>query len=79
MAETFNAQEIQIGYHPDGYRIDKTTSAMNRYTKWRIQSDGNWENPMPVCFDSLPAEGWFKCKSFDWSQHCQDHGRTNAN
>jgi len=67
MAETFNAQEIKIGYHPGGYRIDRTASAMNRYTKWRIQGDGHWESPVPVCFDSLPVEGWFKCGPFDWS------------
>ena len=54
MAETFNAQEIEIGYHSDGYRIDKTASAMNRYTKWRSQGDGHWEDPMLMCFDSLP-------------------------
>jgi len=68
MAETFNAREIEIGYHRDGYRIDKTASAMNRYTKWDIHPDGEWTNPTPLCFDSLPDEGWCKCEGFDWDQ-----------
>jgi len=67
MTETFNAREIEIGYHPDGYRIDKTGSAMNRYTKWDIRPDGQWKNPTPVCFDSLPGDGWCKCEGFDWT------------
>ena len=68
MVETFNAQEIKIGFHPEGYRIDKSASAMNRYTKWDIQSDGQWKNPTPVCFSSLPAEGWCKCEGFEWDE-----------
>ena len=67
MAETFNAQDIEIGYHPDGYRIDKTASAMNRYTKWDIRDTGEWVNPAPACFDSLPPAGWYKCDGFDWN------------
>ena len=67
MAETFNAQEIEIGYHPEGYRIDKTVSAMNRYTKWDIQPGGEWKDPVPVCFDSLPLAGWYRCDGFDWT------------
>jgi len=67
MANTFKAQDIEIGYHPDGYRIDKTASAMNRYTKWDIQSDGQWKDPVPVCFDSLPPAGWCRCDGFDWT------------
>ena len=65
MANTFNAQEIEIGYHSDGYRIDKTASAMDRYTKWDILDGGQWENPTPVCFHSLPDEGWYTCENFD--------------
>jgi len=36
MEQIFSLIEIEIGFHPDGYRIDKTASAMNRYTKWDI-------------------------------------------
>ena len=68
MEQTFNSTEIQIGFHPDGYRIDKTVSAMNRYTKWEILQGNHWCNPKPVCFDSLPEQGWFKEDKFDWDQ-----------
>ena len=67
MTETFEVTQITIGYHPQGYRIDKTASAMNRYTKWQIQPDGQWKEPTPVCFDSLTVDGWYKCEAFDWS------------
>ena len=66
MTRAFKANEIDIGYHPDGYRIDKTASPMNRYTQWEITPYGAWINPRPVCFDSLPQEGWLETKSFDW-------------
>jgi hypothetical protein len=66
MKNTFNADEVKIGYHPDGYRIDTTTSAINRYTKWEIHSDGKWSNMIPVCFDSMPDTGWIKANKFDW-------------
>ena len=66
MEQTFEAREINIGYHPRGYRIDKTASAMNRYTRWRIAPEGEWVNPEPVCFDSMPQEGWLKAKGFSW-------------
>lgn len=34
MAEIcFDATEIDVGFHPGGYRIDKTAAPMNRYTK----------------------------------------------
>ncbi|MBN2375011.1 MAG: hypothetical protein JXD22_01320 [Sedimentisphaerales bacterium] len=65
MDQIFNVTEIEIGYHPDGYRIDKTASPMNRYTKWGISQGDNWSNPEPVCFDSLPVPGWFKRDKFD--------------
>jgi hypothetical protein len=32
MDQAFKATEITIGFHQDGYRIDKTASPMNRYT-----------------------------------------------
>lgn len=64
---TYSADEIEIGYHPDGYRIDKTASPMNRYTKWTILGSGEWTNPEPVCFHSFPADGWHKAERFDWN------------
>ncbi|MBN1498070.1 MAG: hypothetical protein JXA07_14960, partial [Spirochaetes bacterium] len=65
MEKTFSASEIRTGYHPDGYRIDKTASPMDYYTKWRISPEGKWENPQPTCFDSMPREGWYRTDSFD--------------
>jgi hypothetical protein len=69
--QTFKAVEIDIGFHPDGYRIDKTASAMNLYTKWQISDDGQWYNCKPVDFDVLPPEGWLKCEGFDWDKDSQ--------
>jgi len=66
MAETFKANEVEIGYHPEGYRIDKKTLPMNRYTKWDKQTNGKWSNMKPVCFDSLPEAGWIMVNGFDW-------------
>jgi hypothetical protein len=60
MNSTFKASEIQRGYHPDGYRIDKTASPMNFYTKWQITPEGKWIDPKPVSFHSMPQEGWYK-------------------
>jgi len=57
---TFRATELDVGFHPDGYMIDKTASPMNRYSKWEISPLGYWHNPKPVCFDSMPQDGWFK-------------------
>ena len=68
MEQTFTAEQISVGFHPDGYRIDKTTSPMNRYTKWRIMSGNRWCDPEPVCFDSLPHEGWVAKDKFDWTE-----------
>ena len=68
MNQTFNATEIDVGFHPSGYRIDKTASAMNRYTKWNVVLGKGWCDPKPVCFDSLPQEGWFKKGRFDWGK-----------
>lgn len=64
--KTFKVSDIFIGYHPKGFRIDKTASAMDFYTRWEVE-DGKWFNPKPVCFDSLPAAGWYKTDNFDWS------------
>jgi len=66
MDQTFKATEIDIGFHPDGYRIDKTSSPMNIYTKWEISASNQWHSPRAVCFDSMPQEGWFKQDKFDW-------------
>jgi hypothetical protein len=63
---TFKAQEINVGYHPDGFRIDKTTGPMERYTQWEISPEGTWSNPAPVCFHALPANGWHKADHFEW-------------
>ncbi len=66
MEETFKAEDIHIGYHPDGYRIDKTASPINKYTKWEFGPDGGWKGGKPVCFHSLPESGWIKAEKFDW-------------
>ncbi|MBN1759280.1 MAG: hypothetical protein JW863_13220 [Chitinispirillaceae bacterium] len=60
MQQTFKANDIEIGYHPSGYRIDKAASPMDRYTRWEIDPAGNWHKSVPVCFDSMPKDGWFK-------------------
>ena len=65
MNKIFNASDIKKGFHPDGYRIDKTAPPMDFYTKWEITSDGKWINPKPSCFDSMPQQGWNKTDSFD--------------
>ena len=64
--------EIEVGFHPEGYKIDRTASAMNRYTKWEISQDKQWLNPKPVCFDSLPEKGWIKKDEFDWNHISTD-------
>jgi hypothetical protein len=68
MDSIFQANEVDVGFHPDGYRIDKTASPMNRYTKCQIVPGQRWHNPKPVCFDSLPTNGWLKVDKFDWGQ-----------
>lgn len=55
-----SANEIDIGYHPSGFMIDKTAPPMDWYTKWEVDLNGNWHNKMPVCFHTLPSEGWIK-------------------
>lgn len=67
MDKKFKATQIDIGYHPDGFRIDKTTSPMNRYTKWEVESNGKWVNPKPVCFHALPRKGWHKVNKLNWN------------
>lgn len=65
MDKTYSASDIQKGYHPDGYCIDKTASPVNFYTKWEITSEKKWINRQPSCFHSMPQEGWYKSESFD--------------
>lgn len=57
--KTFKASEIKVGSHPGGFRIDKTAAPMEMYTRWDIR-EGVWKKPRPVCFDSLPQDGWHK-------------------
>jgi len=68
MEQTFNAAEINVGFHLAGYRIDKTATPMNQYTKWDVLPGNHWCNPKPVCFDSLPQQGWFAKDRFDWDR-----------
>jgi len=65
MDPLLTAEKVVVGFHPDGYRIDKTASPMNRYTKWDVVQN-RWCNPRPVCFDSLPQEGWTATDKLDW-------------
>ena len=60
MKETFAAEDIKKGFHPDGYRIDKSASPLDFYTKWEITPEGKWTNSKPACFDSMPGKGWSK-------------------
>jgi hypothetical protein len=66
MDPVLNARDVNVGFHPTGYRIDKTAAPMNRYTKWDI-IESHWCNPKPVCFDSLPEKGWLAVDKFDWN------------
>ncbi|MBN1675176.1 MAG: hypothetical protein JXR37_29315 [Kiritimatiellae bacterium] len=62
------AADVEIGYHPDGYCIDKTASPMDRYTQWHISPEGRWTAPKPVCFHALPQTGWIAADGFDWER-----------
>jgi len=66
MDQTLRATEVTIGFHLDGYRIDKTASPMDRYTQWDILPGNHWTHPRAVCFDSLPQNGWIAKDKFDW-------------
>jgi hypothetical protein len=68
MDQTFDAADVEVGFHPAGYRIDKTASPMNRYTQWSVVPGQGWRDPKPVCFDSLPQKGWFKKDKFNWDR-----------
>lgn len=76
MDQKFDAVQINIGFHPDGYRIDKTASAIDRYTKWEILQEKIWQNPKPVCFDSMPPHGWIKKDKFNWDEFNTNKGQS---
>lgn len=61
----YQATGIDAGYHPLGFRIDKGTDPLNRYTQWTIDKDGKWINGKPVCFHSLPTKGWVRIENGD--------------
>ena len=60
MRPTYKASEIETGYHPSGFRIDKTGAPLDRYTQWEIDANGRWHSAKPVCFHTLPEQGWMK-------------------
>lgn len=62
------ADEVTVGYHPAGFRIDRTATPMHRYTQWRILDDGCWVDPRPVCFHALPEKGWIPVERFAWAE-----------
>ena len=68
MDPVLDAKDVVVGFHPSGYRIDKTASPMNRYTKWDISAGNHWCNPKPVCFDCLPQNCWIAKDKFDWDR-----------
>ena len=68
MDPVLEAKDVTVGFHQDGYRIDKTALPMNSYTKWDVLQGNRWCNPKPVCFDSLPEKGWIAKDKFDWNE-----------
>ena len=68
MEQTFEANEISIGFHPDGYKIDKTVEPLQRYTKWQVSQSNRWSNPRPTSFHKMPRFGWIKKDRFDWDK-----------
>lgn len=66
MDQFFDAIDIEVGFHPRSYRIDKTAAPMNRYTKWDILPGNHWCDPQPVCLDALPPSDWIVKDKFDW-------------
>ncbi len=68
MDQTLDVSEITVGFHPDGFRIDKTVAAMNRYTHWDVLPGNHWRHPRPVCFHDLPVDGWIIKDKFDWQE-----------
>ena len=76
MDPMLDVKDVTIGFHPDGYRIDRTASPMNRYTKWEVIPGKGWCNPKSVCFHCLPQIGWIAKDKFDWKKSivCEDFG-----
>ena len=68
MDPVLKAKDVTVGFHPDGYRIDKKAAPMNRYTKWEIIKGKGWCDPKPVCFHSMPGKGWVAIDKFDWDR-----------
>ena len=68
MDQTFEANDVFIGFHPDGYKIDKTAEPAQRYTKWQVSKSNRWSNPQPITFRNMPGHGWFKKDRFDWDR-----------
>lgn len=68
--KTLSTDALSVGYHPEGFRIDKTAMPMYRYTRWTVDASGKWINPEPVCFSSLPVDGWYEVDGFDWNDGC---------
>jgi hypothetical protein len=65
MKQSFNASEIKKGCHPEGYRIDKTASPHDFYTKWEITPGGKWINPNPHAFIQCRRKGGIKLMKSD--------------
>ena len=68
MTEKYRVNDIEKGWHPDGYRIDKTASPIYFYTHWDVDDQGQWRNCRPVDFDVFPRDGWIRCDGFDWDK-----------
>jgi len=68
MTETYPKEEVNIACHPSGYRIDKTASPINFYTRWKVDEKGRWRECEPVDFADLPRQGWIKSKGFNWNE-----------
>ena len=66
MEQTFHIERITIGFHPEGYKIDRIASPIGPYTRWKVEAGCVWYNPKPVLFEELPLDGWIKTDEFDW-------------
>ena len=65
--DTVKVESVVVGFHPSGYRIDKTAEPVNYYTKWDL-IENHWKNPKPVSFHNLPQKGWIPKDKFDWEK-----------
>ena len=66
MEQTYFITQIDVGFHPDGYRIDKNDSPIGPYTKWEVHPNGQWCKPQSVRIEDLPLNGWIKTDKFVW-------------